>query len=94
LREAVALVPRDAPVTSTTAVGGHLAARRYAYVVPVVRRAEWIVVDTSDSWRPLAYGGVTDPAGLRDFLVRVERDRTWKPVFEREGVLVFRKGYP
>lgn len=91
LREAVALVPNDAPVSSTNRIGAHLAARRYLYSVPVVGRAEWIVVDVSDPWIPRVWGGGNDADALERFRERIEREAAWEKVFEREGVLVFRK---
>src|SRR5262249_14183603 len=50
LDRAVATIPDGAPVTSTNAAAAHLSARRYIYVVPVTRRAEWAVVDRGDPW--------------------------------------------
>ena len=66
LRGAVALVPADAPVarpTGRVAPGG----RRYLLSVPVLGRAEWIVIDVSDAWIPEAFGGRCDPDALRRF---------------------------
>ena len=93
LNAAVAVVPDDAPLSTTNRAGGHLSARRYVYSVPILERAEWIVLDTSDP--RLARVGSTilewDPAGLERFRQRVERDAGWAKVFEQDGVLVFRK---
>jgi len=93
LRAAVAVVPDGAPVSTTNRVGGHLSARRYVYSVPVLRRAEWIVLDT---WDPrIARSGSTilewDPAGFQEFRQQIERGGGWIRVFEQDGVLVFRK---
>ena len=57
LDRAVALVPEDAPVSATNRVGSHLSARRYIYSVPVVRRAEWIVLEMTDTWVPGSFSG-------------------------------------
>jgi len=93
LRAAAAVVPDDAPLTTTNRIGGHLSARRYVYSVPVIERAEWIVVDRRDAL--LAKPGSTilewDPAGLERFSRRIARSDHWVNVFEREGVVVFRK---
>jgi uncharacterized membrane protein len=98
LHAAVALVPPHAPVSASNSVGAHLAARRYAYSVPVVGRARWIVLDTADSWIPRpqvsetrTLWGRNDPGLLRRFWARVARDPRWSLVFEQDGVLVFRK---
>ena len=93
LRDAVALVPDDAPVSSSNSVGAHLSARRYVYSVPVLRARgvgrhrprgpvgrERGVADTHEASR-----------GRRGFVARLERDDSWQRVFERDGVVVFRK---
>ena len=91
LDRAVALVPEDAPVSATNRVGSHLSARRYFYSVPVVRRAEWIVLETTDDWVPKSFGGSSEPEELGAFERRIERSAEWRKIFEEHGVLVFRK---
>lgn len=91
LRQAVALVPPTAPVASTNRIGSHLADRRYAYTVPVLGRADWVVMDPSDTWVPGAFGGARDPAAIRALKTRLERSDEWRVVFDRSGVLVFRR---
>jgi uncharacterized membrane protein len=93
LDEAVALVPAGVPVTSSNVVGAHLSARRYVYSVPVLRRAEWAVVDLDDPWvvsedSPLL---TNHPEIVRAFAERLKSDASWTTVFERDGVLVFRR---
>ena len=66
-------------------------ARRYVYSVPVVGRADWIVLDRSDAWVPQAVGGYPDAAALRRFHTRIERSSRWRKVFERRDVVVFRR---
>ena len=93
LRDALALVPADAPVTSSNLVGAHLSARRYVYSVPVLGRAEWAVVDTSEPWvvTPDSPILTQDEEGVRAFVDRLDRDPAWSLVFEREGVVVLRR---
>ena len=98
LRDAVLLVPNEAPVAATTKAGSHLSARRYFYSVPVLGRAEWVIVDSRDPWLPLPpldshrpTWGRKDPALLEAFRVRLETRSDWRKVFERSGVFVFRK---
>ena len=91
LRRALALVPAGAPASATNRLGSHLAERRYFYSVPVVGRAEWIVVDTDDSWIPRRFGGEPDPATLDAFVTRIRHDAAWVNVFNEDGVLVFRR---
>jgi len=98
LREAVVLVPDGAAVAATNKAGSHLSARRRFFSVPVLRDAEWVVVDTRDPWIPLPPGtpdrptwGRKDPALILAFSVRLERSSSWRKIYERSGVLVFQK---
>jgi uncharacterized membrane protein len=94
LRRAVALVPEGAPVSSTNKAGSHLAARRYVYSVPVLGRAEWIVLDTYDRWvvyRDYPFLVDRPAAELQAFRERVEDSEAWASVFEEDGVVVYRK---
>jgi uncharacterized membrane protein len=94
LRDALALVPEGAPVTSSNLVGAQLSARRHVYSVPVLARAEWAVVDTAEPWVVSDESPILtqDPARVRRFVRDLERDPRWSRVFEREGVVVFRRG--
>ena len=91
--DAVALVPTDAPVDGVEHRGGHLSARRYIYTVPVLGRAEWAVVDRADPWvvRPDSPILTRHPEGRPALVRRLEGDPAWTKVFDREGVVVFRK---
>jgi uncharacterized membrane protein len=91
VRGALSRIPKEAPAASTNRIGSHLAERRYLYSVPVLGRAEWLVVDTNDSWIPNRFGGERDPAALETFVRRIRQDPSWVPVFEEGSVLVFRK---
>ena len=93
LEAATSLVPPGAAVASTNKVGSHLSARRYVYTLPVIGRATWVVVDTSDPWlvdptRPFL---VRRPKALRLLTARLRRSAGWANVFDEEGVLVFRR---
>jgi uncharacterized membrane protein len=94
VRAGVALVPEGAPVSATNKAGSHLSGRRYFYSVPIVQRAEWIVLDTRDPWVAATVGNLTlgpYPELLRAFRQRIERSSSWAKVFEQDGVLVFRR---
>jgi uncharacterized membrane protein len=91
VRGAVALVPEDAPVSSTNRAGSHLAARRYLYSVPVLGRAGWIVLDSSDAWIPREAGGNDDPEALRAFRERLEKNPEWRRVYAVDDVFVFQR---
>lgn len=89
LRAAVALVPANAAVSSTSAAGSHLSARRHYYQVPIVGRADWIVVELRDASVPGIPVGFWSPAELRRFVARISADPSWRKVFSRDGVFVF-----
>ena len=66
---------------------------RAVYSVPVLGRAEWVVIDREDPWvvskaSPILTNHPEIVAGLAD---RLERDAAWRLVFDREGVVVFRR---
>jgi uncharacterized membrane protein len=93
LEAAVALVPDDVPVSTTNGAGSHLSARRYVYSVPAVGRAEWILLDTWNTYMP---GTPSRKEGLHPELLSAFRDRIrssseWRQVFEQDGVLVFER---
>lgn len=93
LREALTLVPRDAKVTVSNRVGAHLSDRRTLYVVPVLRDAEWALLDLDDPWAtepgsPLLH---KRPAAVRLLARRLDRDESWVKIFERNPVVVFRR---
>jgi len=94
LEGAIERVPDDAPVSATNRLGSRLSGRRYFYSVPVLGRAEWVVLESADTWIPRDVGGYGDPALLEAFHRRMERSRAWEKVFEQDGVLVFRKVRP
>ena len=86
-RRALAVVPDDAPVSATNALGAHLSARRRIFSFPVLREAEWVVVDT----RRLTYLDSLRPERARPALAALRRNPNWRLVFAEDGVLVFRR---
>ena len=91
VRRAVALVPGDAPVSSTNRAGSHLSARRYVYSAPVLGRAEWVVLESSDAWIPREAGGSENPEALRSFQERLEQSSEWRRIYAVDGVFVYRR---
>jgi len=93
LSDAVALVPEGAPVSASNPAGAHLSARRHIYSIPLLERAEWVVVDLDDPWvvRPDSPILNHHPEVVRAFATRLERDPRWRKAFERDRVLVFRR---
>ncbi len=88
--EALELVPANAAVSATNSLGGHLSARRRIFSFPVIREATWIAADE----KQLSYQDrqASLPAALR--LVALRQDTRWRLVFERDGILVFRRLRP
>ena len=93
LAEAVARIPAGAPVTASNTVGSHLSARRYVYSVPLLRRAEWAVVDRADPWVVTPDSPILTQHAERveAFATRLAADPAWETVFDRSGVLVMRR---
>jgi uncharacterized membrane protein len=93
LRDAVALVPDGVPVSASNVAGAHLSARRYVYTVPRLGNAAWVVVDRADPFVTRADSPILtqQPEVVDSLILRLERDARWEKVFEREGVLVFRR---
>ncbi len=93
LADAVALVPDRVAVTASNPAGAHLSARRYIYSVPLLERAEWVVVDLDDPWVVQPDSPILNhhPEVVRTFARSIDSDPSWDKVFERDRVLVFRK---
>lgn len=90
MREAIDLVPAGAPVTSTNRIGAHVSARRQVFLFPERASAEWVVLDVNDAWLQVGGERVDRPL-FESLLRRFEGERSWIKVFEREGILVYRK---
>ena len=90
---AIASIPSDAPLTTTNAAGAHLSARRYVYSVPVLRRAQWVLVDLDDPWVVNADSPIltNHPEVVAAFVSRLRRSSEWHEVSAESGVLVFRR---
>ena len=86
-RRALAVVPDDAPVSATNALGAHLSDRRRIFSFPVLREAEWVAVDSTR----LTYLDSLQPQRARPALAALRRNPDWRLVFDEDGILVFRK---
>ena len=86
-RRALALVPDDAAVSATNALGAHLSARRRSFSFPVLREATWVAVDT----QRLTYLDSLRPVRAHRPLAALRRDPRWQLVFVEDGILVFRR---
>jgi uncharacterized membrane protein len=81
------LVPKDAPVSATNTLGAHLSARRRILSFPKLADATWVVADESK----LSYLDSNKERPAKAALAELRRNPDWRLVFERDGILVFRK---
>lgn len=86
-RGALALIPGDAPVSAGNTMGAHLSERERIHMFPVIADAEWVVVDRE---RPYM-GDRRDPRGHAARVALLRADPRWRIVYDRDGVMVFRR---
>jgi uncharacterized membrane protein len=86
-RRALALIPEDAAVSATNALGAHLSTRKRIFSFPVLEEATWVAVDE----RRLTFLDSLKPERARAPLAELRRDPRWRVVFSEDGVLVLRK---
>ena len=93
LDRAIASIPDRAPLTMTNAAGAHLSARRYVYSVPVLGRAEWVLVDRGDPWVVSKNSPIltNHPERISRFVRRLRESPAWRVVSDESGVIVFRR---
>ena len=90
-RAAVRLVPDDARVSTTNRLGSYLSARRYVYSVPLIEKADWIAIDSTDPWIPEGFSGDFDVPRFQAFLADLRRNPEWRRVFEQGPIVVYRR---
>jgi uncharacterized membrane protein len=103
-RHALSLVPESARVSATNHLAPPLSARRYIYVFPVLRDADWALVDSSDDELPnVAFlrhrSGISVDANelsrqsslMRHDLEQLQQNQGWKLVYHSGDVYAFRK---
>jgi uncharacterized membrane protein len=90
--QAVALVPDDPDVvvSASNLMGSRLSARRVIYTWPVVNDATWVLMDER---RPFLADRLSLPEHRR-LVLAMRLDTRFRLVFERDGVLVFRRVGP
>jgi len=87
LEDAVELIPEGVAVSASNPLGAHLSERRRIFSFPFVEEARWIAVDSRSGF----YSDRIDPAAVAAGVARLRQDLGWRIVFERDGVLVFRR---
>jgi uncharacterized membrane protein len=84
---ALAVIPADEPVSATNTLGAHLSERRRVLSFPLLHDAQWIAIDER---RP-SLGDRLNPPEAPARIAAVRRDRAWRVVFDRGGVLVLQR---
>jgi uncharacterized membrane protein len=80
--EALALIPRGAPVSASNQLGAQLSERRQITLFPIVGHfARWVVIDEAD---PLV-----DRGPYLRAIERLRRDSRWRLVYASHRILVF-----
>jgi uncharacterized membrane protein len=85
--EALELIPGDAIVSASNSLGAHLSARRRVLSFPYLLDAEWVAADETSP----GYADRIAPVAYARALARLRRDRRFRLVFEKDGVLIFRR---
>ena len=81
------LIPSNARVTATNALGAHLSERKWIFSFPYLRGASWVIVDE----RKPSLGDHNDKRGGLSQIERLRHDPRFRLVSAADGVLVFRR---
>lgn len=84
---ALRLIPGADVVSATNSLGAHLSARRRVLSFPFLQDARWIAADETQP----GYADRLAPLPTALELAWLRRNPEWRLVFERDGVLVFRR---
>ena len=85
---ALKLIPPDATVSASNALGAHLSERKRILSFPYRQDADWVVVDEQ---RPSYADRAVAPVEAAAAVAWLRRDPSWRLVFDEDGVLVFRR---
>jgi uncharacterized membrane protein len=80
-------IPAGAVVSATNTLGAHLSARRRVLSFPFVEDATWIAADETQP----GYADRYAPVATAVQLAALRRNPDWRLVFEKDGILVFRR---
>ena len=81
------LIPANAPVTATNALGAHLSERKRIFSFPYLRGASWVIVDEQ---KP-SLGDRNDRKRGLERILELRRDPRFRLVKAADGVLTFRR---
>ncbi|HYX76347.1 MAG TPA: DUF2079 domain-containing protein [Gaiellaceae bacterium] len=85
--QALRLIPPHAIVSATNSLGAHLSARRRVLSFPYLQDAQWVAADETSP----GYADRLAPLPTAVQLSWVRRNPEWRLVFERDGILIFRR---
>ncbi|HSB39434.1 MAG TPA: DUF2079 domain-containing protein [Gaiellaceae bacterium] len=85
--QALRLIPSDAVVSATNSLGAHLSARRRVLSFPYLQDALWVAADETAP----GYADRLAPLPTAVQLSWLRRNPEWRLVFERDGILIFRR---
>ena len=91
MAEGVALIPRGVPVSAGNPFGARLSDRRRIFSYPVVGSARWVIIDMR---RPYLADIMVSPAQFAPHALAMRTDPRFRQVFDRDGVMVFRRVAP
>jgi uncharacterized membrane protein len=81
---ALRVIPDHEAVSATNTLGAHLSERRRVLSFPLVEGARWLAVDTR---RP-SLADRLDPPEAHARIGAARRNRSWRVVFEEDGILI------
>jgi uncharacterized membrane protein len=84
---ALGLIPKNAVVSATNTLGGHLSARSRILSFPLIQDARWIAADETSP----GYADRLAPLPTAVQLSWLRRNPEWRLVFERDGILIFQR---
>lgn len=84
-KAALNLIPKDAAVSAQSSYVPHLSLREYVYQYPIVRNAEYILLNRMDRTYPL------DSISFQQHLQRLENDGSWKREYDSDTAVLFKR---
>jgi uncharacterized membrane protein len=84
---ALQLIPKDSSVSATNGLGSHLSERKRILSYPLLDRAEWLALDIENP----SLGDQNAGDFARTKIEQTIRDRRWRTVFERDGIVILRR---
>jgi uncharacterized membrane protein len=85
--QALRMIPAHAIVSATNTLGAHLSARHRILSFPYIQDATWVAADETSP----GYADRLAPLPTAVQLSWLRRNPEWRLVFERDGILIFRR---